>query len=83
MIVVYRVTAWQWVYTAVSIIYDSVSNSDCVIFLNLLFNDAISDRLCGVVDRMINEYGMVGGMRIGRGTEVLRENMFQCHFAHH
>jgi hypothetical protein len=32
---------------------------------------------------MINEYGAFGGMRIGRGTEVLGENMLQYHFAHH
>jgi hypothetical protein len=27
--------------------------------------------------------GAVGGMRIGRGTEVLGENLPQCHFLHH
>jgi hypothetical protein len=32
---------------------------------------------------MINARGAVGGMRIGRGTEVLEENPPQCHFAHH
>jgi hypothetical protein len=25
----------------------------------------------------------VGGMRIGRGSEVLRENLPQCHFVQH
>jgi hypothetical protein len=29
---------------------------------------------------MINEYGAVGGMRIGGRTEVLGGNMPQCHF---
>jgi hypothetical protein len=30
-----------------------------------------------------DEYGTVGGMRIGRRTEVRRENLPQCHFVHH
>jgi hypothetical protein len=30
-----------------------------------------------------DERGVLGGMRIGTETEVLRENMLQCHFAHH
>jgi hypothetical protein len=30
-----------------------------------------------------DDYGAVGGMRIGRGTEVLGENLHQCHFVHH
>jgi hypothetical protein len=32
---------------------------------------------------MIDEYRELGGMRIGRETEVLRENLPQCHLAHH
>jgi hypothetical protein len=43
----------------------------------------LSATMYSVVDRMINEYGTIGGMRIGRGAEVLGENMLQCHFAHH
>jgi hypothetical protein len=30
-----------------------------------------------------DNYGAVGGMRIGRGTEVLGENLPQCHFVHY
>jgi hypothetical protein len=30
-----------------------------------------------------DECGGVGGMRIGRGTEVLRENLHQRHFVHY
>jgi hypothetical protein len=35
--------------------------------------------------RMMNEgeCGAVGGMRIGRGAEVLAESLPQCHFVHH
>jgi hypothetical protein len=30
--------------------------------------------------RVIDECGAAGGMRIGRGTEALGENLLQCHF---
>jgi hypothetical protein len=30
-----------------------------------------------------DECGIVGGMRIGRGTEVLGENLPQRHFVHY
>jgi hypothetical protein len=32
---------------------------------------------------MINECGVVGGLIIDRGTEVLEENLPQYHFVHH
>jgi hypothetical protein len=31
---------------------------------------------------MINECEVVGGMKVGRGTEVLREILPQCHIVH-
>jgi hypothetical protein len=30
-----------------------------------------------------DECGAVGGMRIGKETEVIGENVPQCHFVHH
>jgi hypothetical protein len=32
---------------------------------------------------MTDDYGAFCGMRIGRETEILRENRLQCHFVHH
>jgi hypothetical protein len=32
---------------------------------------------------MLNEYEAVSEIRIGRGTEVLRENLLQWQFVHH
>jgi hypothetical protein len=32
---------------------------------------------------MIHEYGTVYGVRIGKGNEVLGENLPQFHFVHH
>jgi hypothetical protein len=29
------------------------------------------------------DYGEIGGMKIGKGTEVLGENLLQRHFIHH
>jgi hypothetical protein len=40
-------------------------------------------RLYRVDGKMNNECGAVVGMRIGRGTEVLGENISQSHFVHH
>jgi hypothetical protein len=31
----------------------------------------------------VDECGAVGGMRIGKETEVLEENLLQCPFVHH
>jgi hypothetical protein len=33
--------------------------------------------------KMINVYGAISGMRIGRRNELLGENQPQCHFFHH
>jgi hypothetical protein len=32
---------------------------------------------------MDDESGAIGEIRIGRGTEVLGENLSQCNFVHH
>jgi hypothetical protein len=38
-----------------------------------------ASRLHAVGDRMINECGTVGAIRIGRETEVLEEKLPHCH----
>jgi hypothetical protein len=48
----------------------------CLMMLSVLTLDSIRDR-------MINECGTVGGMRICREIKVLRENPPQSHFIHH
>jgi hypothetical protein len=40
-------------------------------------------KLYSVDDRIINECGAVGGMRIGRGNGSTRRKLSQCHFLHH
>jgi hypothetical protein len=40
-------------------------------------------RLYILDDRLINEYGAIGGMGIGGQREVLGEKPLQCHFFHH
>jgi hypothetical protein len=40
-------------------------------------------RLYNVDNRITNEYGALGGIRIDRETDVLRANLLQCHFVHH
>jgi hypothetical protein len=40
-------------------------------------------RIYSVHERMVNEYGAVGGIRMGRGTEKVGENLPKCHFVHH
>lgn len=47
-----------------------------------VFNEAVSIENNGVSDRMLNEYGAVGGMRIGRGSRVIGEDPTQCHVFH-
>jgi hypothetical protein len=49
-----------------------------------LVNDSVSfGTIHRVDDRMNNEHGAVGGMRIDGETEVLGENLPQYHTAHH
>jgi hypothetical protein len=41
-------------------------------------------RLYSIDDRMINDYGTVGGRRIGKEKQsVFGENLSQCYFVHH
>jgi hypothetical protein len=40
-------------------------------------------RLYGIDDRMINDYGTVGGMRIEKGKAVFGESLSQFYFVLH
>jgi hypothetical protein len=39
--------------------------------------------LCSDDDRVINKYGTVDGMRIGKGTEILGEKLTPSHCVYH
>jgi hypothetical protein len=40
-------------------------------------------RLHSIDDKIINVYGGICGMRLGRRNEILVENQPQCYFFHH
>jgi hypothetical protein len=40
-------------------------------------------RLCSISGPMINDYGAVGVIRIGRETELIREYLPESRFAYH
>jgi hypothetical protein len=47
-----------------------------------VLNEAVSIENNGVCDRILNEYGAVGGVRIGRGSRVIGEHRPLCHVFH-
>jgi hypothetical protein len=54
----------------------TAEESGFVIFFPVCYLTALSVlTLCSDSDRLINEYGVGSGMRIGRGIEVLVENL--------
>jgi hypothetical protein len=52
-------------------------------FLSFFLNDATLAILHSVRDRIINECGEVGGMRIGRGNLSTRETPHTVRLCHH
>jgi hypothetical protein len=58
-------------------LYGLATDSGCFVL-----NEAVTIQNNGVSDRVLNEYGAVGGVRIGRGSRVIGGDPLQRHVLH-
>jgi hypothetical protein len=64
------VSAWRFFF----ILWGGTKSLGTVATSGLLYKTQMTDE---------GDWGAIGGMKIGRGTEVLGENLPQRHFVHH